>query len=330
MKKQQMMMSKDDYSHDKCNEFMDKIFKKYLSFENVMVTGGSGFLGRRLQLEKPEWNYISSKDCNLTDFNDVRAFIHDIKPDAIVHLAGRVGGIKDNSERQAEFYLENTLMNTNLIHAAHLAGVDRVLSSLSTCAFPDTVENYPFTEEHIFDGPPAVTNFSYGYTKRTLHVQSVSYRNQYNRNYSTFAPSNIYGPGDHFNSDKSHFVPALISKLTSAKDNTEIELWGTGFPLRQQLYVDDLVKIIPMLLEKHNNDVPIIVAPNENLSIKQMADIALTKFKKNVNIRYNNKLDGQYRKDGSNQKLINLIGEFEFTSFNQGIENTINWYMENN
>lgn len=298
-------------------------------YKTVLVTGGSGFLGKRLALQKPNWIYASSADCNLTDFRDVCSYIEDVKPDAIVHLAARVGGIKDNSERQADYYLQNTLINTNLLHAAHLAGVDRILSSLSTCAFPNEVDEYPLTEEKIFDGPPAVTNFSYGYTKRALHVQSVSYRNQYNRNYSTFAPSNIYGPEDHFNTDKSHFVPALISKLISADNGSEIELWGTGAPLRQQLYIDDLAAIIPILLEKHNTDVPLIVAPDENLSIKEMANIALSKFEKNIKISYNGKLDGQYRKDGSNKKLIDLIGEFDFTSFDSGVEKAIKWYMEN-
>jgi len=296
----------------------------------VLVTGGTGFLGSRLKRHKPNWIYLSSEMCDLKDYNQTEEILRDLYPDAIVHLAARVGGIKDNSENQAEFYLQNTLINTNIIQAAHSTGINRVLSSLSTCAFPDVVKEYPFTEKDIFSGPPAKSNFSYGYTKRALHVQTLSYRKQYGLNYSTFCPSNIYGPCDHFDTEKSHFIPALVSKLVKAENGGAIELWGTGNPKRQQLYVDDLAEIIPVLLEKHNSDIPLIVAPNENLSIKQMADIALTKFKKNINIRYNNKLDGQYRKDGSNQKLINLIGEFDFTSFNQGIENTINWYMENN
>ena len=140
----------------------------------VLVTGGSGFLGRRLQKHKPRWTYISSKDCDLTKSNKVRELIGDLEPRAIVHLAGRVGGIKDNTEHQAEYFYKNVMINSNLIHEAHLLGVKRILSSLSTCAFPDKVRKYPFTEEQFFEGAPAKTNFSYGFSKRMLHVQSKS------------------------------------------------------------------------------------------------------------------------------------------------------------
>tara|TARA_R110002012_G_scaffold238264_4_gene412070 strand:+ start:8250 stop:9146 length:897 start_codon:yes stop_codon:yes gene_type:complete len=295
----------------------------------VLVTGGTGFLGNRLKRRKPNWIYLSSEMCDLKDYNQTEEILRDLYPDAIVHLAARVGGIKDNSENQAEFYLQNTLINTNIIQAAHSTGINRVLSSLSTCAFPDVVKEYPFTEKDIFNGPPAKTNFSYGYTKRALHVQTLSYRKQYGLNYSTFCPSNIYGPSDHFDTDKSHFVPALISKLVKAKDGETIELWGTGSPKRQQLYVDDLAEIIPILLEKHNSSTPLIVAPDENFSIKEMAEIANNKIEKNVKIRYNGNLDGQYRKDGSNKLFIELVGGYKFTSFDSGVEKTIQWYLEN-
>ena len=298
-------------------------------YKTVLVTGGSGFLGKRLSKQKPEWIYTSSTDCDLEDIRDVKRYLSDIKPDAIVHLAARVGGIKDNAENQASFYIQNTMMNTNVIHCAYLLGVPRVLSSLSTCAFPDVVERYPFTEEQIFDGAPAKTNFSYGYTKRALHVQTISYRKQYGLNYSTFCPSNIYGPCDHFDTEKSHFIPALISKLIRARDGDTIELWGTGNPKRQQLYVDDLAKIIPTLVEEHNSDIPLIVAPDENLSIREMADIANKKIEKNIKISYNGNLDGQHRKDGSNKRFLELVGGYEFTSFDVGIEKTIKWYLEN-
>ena len=296
-------------------------------YKTVLVTGGSGFLGKRLSKQKPEWIYTSSTDCDLEDIRDVKRYLSDIKPDAIVHLAARVGGIKDNAENQASFYIQNTMINTNIIHGAYLLGIPRVLSSLSTCAFPDVVERYPFTEEQIFDGAPAKTNFSYGYTKRALHVQTISYRKQYGLNYSTFCPSNIYGPCDHFDTEKSHFIPALISKLIRARDGDTIELWGTGNPKRQQLYVDDLAKIIPTLVEEHNSDIPLIVAPDENLSIREMADIANKKIEKNIS--YNGNLDGQHRKDGSNKRFLELVGGYEFTSFDVGIEKTIKWYLEN-
>ena len=297
-------------------------------YNNVLVTGGSGFLGKRLKLIRPDWTYVSSRHYDLTNPQECRQMYLDTNPDSVIHLAARVGGIKDNDSKQAEYYFQNTMINTNVVHEAYKIGVKRVLASLSTCAFPDKLDSYPFNEGALLLGPPAPTNMSYGYTKRSLHIQCRSYRKQYGLNYSTFCPSNIYGPEDHFDTEASHFVPSLISKLSNLSEDT-LSLWGTGSPLRQQLYVDDLAKIIPILLEKHNTSLPLIVAPDENLSIKEMAEIAIKKMNKSVIIKYNGKLDGQYRKDGDNSKLKEMIGDFEFTTFAQGVEKTYKWYKEN-
>lgn len=295
----------------------------------VLVTGGSGFVGTRLKIHKPQWVYVSSKDFSLLDELEVAYMYEDIKPDAVVHLAARVGGIKDNAENQVEFFEHNTLMNLNVLKMGYEFGVKRILSSLSTCAFPDKVASYPFSEEDFFTGPPAETNFSYGYTKRMLHVLSLSYRKQHGVNYSTFCPSNIYGPNDHFDTEKSHFVPALISKVSKMTDGDTLRLWGTGRPLRQQLYVDDLCEIIPKLLVHHNSDMPLIVTPDENLSIDEMAKTLISQLNKNVKIVYNNILDGQFRKDGKNNHLKNVLQEdFEFTKFKDGVMKTYNWYKE--
>lgn len=297
--------------------------------DKVLVTGGSGFVGKNLQEVKPNWTYLSSKDCDLTDKDAVRELFEYHKPDAIVHLAGRVGGIKDNAANQATFFYLNTLINTNVIHQAHLAGVDRVLSSLSTCAFPDEVRSYPFSEIDFMSGPPAVTNLSYGMTKRMLHVASMSYRKQFGRNYSTFCPSNIYGPHDDFESEKSHFVPAMIRKIANADDGDTLEFWGTGRPLRQQMYVGDLAKLIPILLDWHWSTSPLIVAPHENYEIREIIKICLQVLEKDVNISFNGELGGQFRKDGSNEALLELVEGFEFTKLKDGLLKTYEWYEKN-
>lgn len=294
--------------------------------DRVIVTGGSGFVGQRLQKSKPEWTYLSSADCDLLSTRDTLKFINDFSPTAIVHLAGIVGGIKENSLKQGEFFYKNVCMNTNILEAARQAGVSRVLSCLSTCAFPDVAERYPMIEDDIFSGPPASTNFSYGYAKRMLHVQSVSYRKQYGLNYSTFCPSNIYGPGDCFDKDRSHFVAALVRKMAEAKTGEVVEFWGTGKPLRQQIYVDDIVTIIPLILEKHNSNKPLLITPDENLSINDMVYQAKSITNKDIVVRYNHKLDGQYRKDGSNTEFKKLVGNFDFTTFARGFRKTYDWY----
>ena len=276
----------------------------------VLVTGGSGFVGKRLQLIKPEWIYLSSSDYDLMDPDQCDRMYKEIKPDAVVHLAGQVGGIKANDNRPADFYYMNITMNTNVVQKAYENGIERLLASLSTCTFPDVVDTYPLTEEDIFNGPPAATNISYGYAKRSLLIQILAYRKQYGLNYSSFCPSNLYGPGDNFDLVTSHFVPAMIRKFYEAKNGDEVEVWGTGKPLRQQLHVDDLANIIPILLEKHHSEIPLIVAPHENLSIESMVSTIKKKSGKKCEVVYNNKLDGQFRKDGSNRRLISLIGDF--------------------
>jgi GDP-L-fucose synthase len=292
----------------------------------VLVTGGSGFLGRRLAKVKPDWTYVSSKDYNLLDEQDCQRMFSEVKPDAVLHLAGRVGGIKDNAENQGEFFYKNTKINCNVVHAAKEAGIQRLLASLSTCAFPDKCNTYPMTEEVFFRGEPAETNFSYGYTKRMLHVQCLAYRKQYGLNYSTFCPSNLYGPEDHFDSERSHFVPALVKKLHDASDGDSLEFWGTGWPLRQQLYVDDLATLIPKLLEDHNSELPLIVAPPENLMIKEMVKLGVDITNKKLEYSFNDKITGQFRKDGSSAKLMEMYPDLSFTSFKEGFKKTYDWY----
>jgi len=300
-----------------------------MTFNRVLVTGGTGFVGSRLKKRRPEWTYVSSADYDLVDPIACAKMFADIKPQAVVHLAGAVGGVKYNSLNQASIFYKNIMINTNVLHQAYESGVSRVLSCLATCAFPANREKYPFNEEDLLAGHPEETNLSFAYAKRCLHIQSVSYRKQHDMNYSCFAPSNLYGPEDSFDPEKSHFVSSMVRKLANATPGEEIEFWGTGKPRRQQLYVDDLAKIIPALLAKHNTSVPLIVAPKENLSVSEMINVFLETVDKKVHIVFNNQYEGQLRKDGDNAQLLKLLGEFEFTPFREGIKKTYDWYNEN-
>jgi GDP-L-fucose synthase len=293
----------------------------------VLVTGGSGFVGRALKKIKPEWHYISSRDYDLTSAYEARGAIRDHRNlDAIVHLAGRVGGVKENTDKQAEFIYQNLMINTNIINEAYREGVPRVLSALSTCAYPENLSSYPFDESKLHQGPPPVSNMSYGYAKRCLHVMSNAYSDQYGVKYTTFTPSNLYGPEDNFDLNSSHFVAAMIKKIYNSEHGQQLEFWGSGRPLRQQLYITDMAKLVPILLEKHLTNEPIIVSPNENLTIEEMIKMCLKISSKDVQYRFNGEYEGQYRKDGSNKKLFNLIGQFEFTPFEQGLRETYEWY----
>jgi len=290
----------------------------------VIVTGGSGFVGRRLQLIRPDWIYLSSKDLDLLDADGVVSYFSKEKPDAVVHLAAKVGGIKDNAEHPADFFYQNAKMNINVVDACRAVGVPRLLASLSTCAFPNVLPMYPYDESALLEGPPAETNLAYGYTKRLMWVHINSLRKQFGLDYSCFSPSNLYGPEDNFDLETSHFVAAAIRKLHESTNT--VEFWGTGKPLRQQLYVDDLCRAIPMLLDRHHTCDPVIVAPNENLSIEEMVNAVSTIINKDLIIKYTGELDGQYRKDGDNAKFLELCPEFKFTSFTDGIVKTYEWY----
>jgi GDP-L-fucose synthase len=289
----------------------------------TLVTGGTGFLGKNLQEIKPGWIYVGS-EYDLTIESEVRSMIASINPNRIVHLAGKVGGIKANDGAAADFFEANVKINTNVLNVAARFNVPRVLSCLSTCAFPDVLPSYPFDESAIHNGPPAETNMSYGYAKRMLHVHTLAIRKQYELNYSTFCPSNLYGPHDNFDPDSSHFVASLIKKVAES-NGKEIEMWGTGKPLRQQLFAPDLAAIIPRLLRNHHGPQPLIVAPNENLSIADCCKLLAPDAK----FVFNGKLDGQYRKDGNNALLRSIVKNYQFTPFKKGARITYDWYIQN-
>ena len=182
-------------------------------YNKVLVTGGSGFVGKRVQKLRPNWIYMSSRDCDITDKDRFYEYLVEVKPDAIIHLAARAGGIKDSVTNHAEFLYLNNLININVIHQAYRAGITRVLSCLSTCCFPDVNKVYPMTEEDLMLGEPTPTNYGYAYAKRILYLQSKYYSECYGVNYNTFTPSNIYGPQNCFDKDKSHFIARLESSM---------------------------------------------------------------------------------------------------------------------
>lgn len=290
----------------------------------ILVTGGSGLVGKYLQKILPNATYLSSKDCDLRDQRQVYDLFETLKPTTVIHLAAKVGGIKDNIAKPAEYFEDNILMNTNLLKVSYEYGVKQFIGVLSTCIYPDKVDNYPMKEEDMFLGPPTPTNFSYGYAKRSLAVQIDAYNKQYGTEYSYLIPCNLYGEHDNFkNESKMHFITALLYKIKNAKDN-QIELLGTGKPLRQFMYAGDFASIIKYVIEK-NITHSFNVAPNFNYSIDEMAKIAIKAIKPELTIKYSNpELDGQYRKDVDNSKLRSYIPDFKFTPLEEGLIKSYN------
>lgn len=295
-----------------------------MEYKNILVTGGSGMVGKSLKELIPQAVYISSKDCDLTNPIEVELLIKTHKPEVIIHLAAKVGGIIDNINKPAEYFDDNILMNTLLLKSAHKYGVERFIGILSTCIYPDKVDTYPMSEEMLHLGPPTPTNFSYGYAKRSLAVQIDAYNKQYGTKYQYLIPCNLYGEHDKYG-DNSHFVAALIKKIHNAKisGHDKMTLFGTGTPLRQFMHSNDLAMIIKKCLDDNIYD-NFNVATEENVSIDEIARIALKACDaEHIDIEYDStKPDGQYRKDVSIDRLKNLIPDFSAISLYDGIKET--------
>lgn len=292
----------------------------------LLITGGTGLVGSAIDADFK----ISSKDVDLKDSHETNAAFKVLKPTHVIHCAGRVGGLGGNLNAKGEYYYDNIMINTNVIEACRTSGVKKLICFLSTCVFPDEAE-YPLTEEKIHLGEPHSSNFGYAYAKRMADVQIRTYREQYGLNYMSVIPTNIYGPNDNFNIENGHVLPSLIHKCYLArKNNTDLEVWGSGKPLREFLYSKDVAKICQLLLEKYDGNEPIILTSSKEYSIKQIVNLIteLMGFKGNVKF-LSNKPDGQYRKPADNSKLLSIIPDFEFTSLEEGLKETIDWFITN-
>ncbi len=294
---------------------------------NILVTGGSGLVGKHLKDILPQANYVGSKPWNLLNPNRVDDLLYIFKPDIVIHLAARVGGIIDNIAHPVEYLEENTLMNTNLLRACHEHNVEKVIAMGSTCMYPDVLEEYPMKEEDLFNGPPPPDNFAYAMSKRLMASQIDSYVKEHKRDWSYIIPCNLYGEYDKYEEHHSHFVSALIKKIYEAEDS--IEIWGTGKPLRQFMYAGDLARVIEYII-RNNITGNYNVAPDYVHSIEDITKIGMKACgKSNLEITYDNtKPDGQYRKDVDSSKLLSVLGDFKFTPLSKGIRRVYDNFSE--
>jgi len=295
-----------------------------MNYKRIVISGGSGMVGRSLKDIMPNAIYLSSKDYDLTSECDVVKMYQDLRPDCIVHASSVVGGIIDNINRPSDYFTENILMNTLLIDYARLHGVKKFIGLLSTCIYPDISEDYPMTEDMLHQGPPTPTNFSYGYAKRCMAVQIDACNKQYKTNYQYLTPCNLYGKYDKFG-ENSHFVAALIKKIHAAKINGDdkITLFGTGAPLRQFMHSHDLAVTIKRCLDEGIYE-SFNVATEQNISIHEIALIALKACDaEHLKIEYDSTMpDGQYRKDVSIEKMKKIFPDFKSTELYDGIKST--------
>ena len=299
----------------------------------ILITGGSGMVGKVFSSIETEHEFVlvGSRNYDLESWPDAQHMVETHAPDAIIHLAAKVGGVKSNMDYKGDFYKENMLINTHVLEAARLHGVNKVLSLLSTCVYPDKVI-YPLTEDQIHNGAPHGSNYAYAYAKRMLDVQSRAYREQYGCNFITAVPNNLFGENDNFDLENSHVIPAIIRKMYEAKlNNEDVVLWGDGSPLREFTYSRDLAGILLFILEHYNESDPINVGNTQETSIKQAAETIadIVGFDGDI-IWDTTKPMGQHRKPSNNSKLLELgWREENYTDFEKALTDTCEWVILN-
>ena len=301
----------------------------------LLITGGSGLVGSEF---KNSSILINSKICDLRITKDVDTLFANLTDqsqgqdtvDRVIHCAAKVGGIKVNNERKADFFYENVMINTNVIEACRKFGVKKLVSFLSTCVFPDQID-YPLTEAKIHLGPPHTSNDAYAYAKRMADIQIRSYREQYGLNYKSVIPCNVYGPNDNYDLENSHVLPAIIHKCYLAKkNNSPLTIWGNGESLREFIFSKDVAFLSEWVLENYDEEEPIILSSSEEVSIKQLVNLVveLMEFEGEV-IWDESKPNGQYRKPSDNSKIKKYLPNFEFTSLREGLKETIDFVKNN-
>lgn len=297
-----------------------------MEIPKILVTGGNGLVGSEFK----NFIKVSSKDYDLISAEQTSKMIQLIKPTHIIHTAGYVGGLGANMNYLADFFYRNVLINTNLIHQSYQNNVSKVLSFLSTCIFPNNVD-YPLNESKIHLGPPHESNFAYAYAKRMVDIQNQSYNNSFGTNFFSVIPTNIYGPNDNYNIKNGHVVPSLIHKVYIAKkENKNLEVWGSGKPLREFIFSKDVSKICENLILNYNGNSPVILSNSVEVSIEELVFTIcdLMNFKNKI-IWDKSKPDGQFRKPTDNSLLKSLIPNIEFTNLKDGLEETIHFFEKN-
>ncbi|MDP2167669.1 MAG: GDP-L-fucose synthase [Thermodesulfovibrionales bacterium] len=301
--------------------------------KRALVTGGAGFLGHfvteRLKAEGCRHIFAPrSKDYNLVRMEDVKRVYRDTKPDMVIHLAARVGGIGANRENPGSFFYDNLMMGVQLIEEGRLFGVGKFVAIGTICAYPKFTP-VPFKEEDLWNGYPEETNAPYGLAKKMLLVQAQAYRQQYGFNAIYLLPVNLYGPGDNFDPMSSHVIPALIKKCVDAIESgqREIAVWGTGIPTREFLYVEDAAEGIVLAAERYDKPDPVNLGAGFEISIKDLAALIarLTGFEGNI-VWDASKPDGQPRRMLDTERAEKEFGFKAKTSFEEGLRKTIKWY----
>ncbi len=308
----------------------------WLASRKVLLTGGGGFLGQYVvsrvrNLGCGEVFIPRQAEYDLTRMEDVVRMYEDSRPQVVVHMAAKVGGIGFNRERPAECFYDNLMMGIQTMEQARRFSVEKFVAVVTVCAYPKDAPTMPLREEDLWSGYPEETNAPYGLAKKMLIVQAQTYRQQYGFNAISLLPANLYGPGDNFDPASSHVIPALIKKCIEAKErgDGEVEVWGTGKASREFLYVDDCAEGIVLATERYDGEQPVNIGSGREVTIRELAETIarLTGFEGRL-VWDASKPDGQPRRNLDTSKAQKEFGFKNRTTFEEGLRNTIRWYLE--
>ena len=301
----------------------------------MVVTGGSGFLGARvvqrlIALGASEVFVPRSINYNLVNAEDSIRLLKDTKPNIVMHLAAKVGGIGDNKLHPAEYFYENLMMGVQLFHSCWQEQIEKFVCVGTVCSYPKHA-NTPFSEDELWNGYPEETSAPYGLAKKMLLVQSKTYREQYGFNSINLLPANLFGPGDNFDEATSHVIPALIRKCFDAKNQNEneVEVWGTGTASREFLFVDDAAMGIVSAAEFYNDSEPVNLGSGEETTIKSLASkIAIATGYEGKFVWDSSKPDGQPRRKLDTSRALKEFGFRAQTKLDDGLKKMADWYID--
>ena len=306
-----------------------------MSKETILVTGGTGLVGsaiREISINYPsyEFIYLHSKFLDLRKENETIEYFCKVNPTYVIHLAANVGGLFKNMKYKVEMFEDNMRINMNVLKASHLAKVKKVVSCLSTCIFPDKT-THPIDETMLHNGPPHWSNDSYAYSKRMSEILSKSYQEEYGDNFICVIPCNVYGKNDNFSLEDGHVIPALIHQCYLAKkEGRDFVVKGSGKPLRQFIYSEDLAKLMMWSLLEYEGKDNLILTDEKEYSIREVATMIARNFGMENKIIFDtSKEDGQYKKTASTEKLKKLYGEFLFSNMEKNIGEVIEYLCTN-
>ncbi len=299
---------------------------------NVLVTGGGGFLGSRLveRLRKAGHEPFVARqhDYDLTVADEAERLFADARPELVFHLAAEVGGIGANRANPGRYWYANLLMGTHVLEQSRLAGIGKLVLLGTICAYPKFAP-VPFSENDLWNGYPEETNAPYGVAKKALLVGAQAYREQYGLNAIYLLPVNLYGPGDNFDLENSHVIPALVRKMIEAQDRGEREvvLWGDGSATREFLYVEDCAEGIYLAGQRYDGPGPVNLGTGEEIAIRDLAELVaeLTGYQGEI-VWDTSKPNGQPRRQLDVSRAERLFGFRAGTDLREGIERTVAWY----